>query len=90
VRQVPWLVSSVGRIAIKMGRPAGGDEGAYLNRYLTDEQPGRWPIFIPSLRPRVFWLVCRGASLIGRRLRFFVASPDQPRRKRSFQAGSFA
>jgi hypothetical protein len=50
VRQVRCCYSPSGRIVIKMGRPARGAEGAYLNRYVTDEQPGRRPIFIASLR----------------------------------------
>jgi hypothetical protein len=38
-----------------MGRRKGGPsrtgtKGAYLNRYVTDEQRSRRPIFIPTLR----------------------------------------
>ena len=41
-------------VAIKMGRRqggpsrTGGGSGAYLNRYVTDEQRGRRPIFIAT------------------------------------------
>ena len=43
-------------VAIKMGRRQGGPsrtgnkEGAYLNRYVTEEQRSRRPIFIATLR----------------------------------------
>jgi hypothetical protein len=37
-------------VAIKMGRRQGARSGAYLNRYVTDEQRGRRPIFIATLR----------------------------------------
>jgi hypothetical protein len=35
---------------------AGREEGAYLNRYVTDEQRGRRPIFIATLRAVASWL----------------------------------
>jgi hypothetical protein len=47
-------------VAIKMGRRqggpsrTGGKSGAYLNRYATDEQRRRRPIFIATSGP---WLV---------------------------------
>src|SRR5208282_943617 len=36
-------------------------EGAYLNRYLTDEQRGRRPIFIATLWAGASWLFFRVA-----------------------------
>jgi hypothetical protein len=35
---------------------AGREEGAYLNRYVTDEQRSRRPIFIATLRAVASWL----------------------------------
>jgi hypothetical protein len=35
---------------------AGREEGAYLNRYVTDEQRRRRPIFIATLRAVASWL----------------------------------
>src|SRR5580700_10132105 len=49
-------------VAIKMGRRqggpsrTGGGSGAYLNRYVTDEQRSRRPIFIATLRAGASWL----------------------------------
>jgi hypothetical protein len=37
-------------VAIKMGRRQGARSGAYLNPYATDEQRGRQPVFIATLR----------------------------------------
>src|ERR1700691_2345736 len=37
-------------VAIKNGPPARREEGAYLHRYVTDEQRSRRPIFIATLR----------------------------------------
>jgi hypothetical protein len=34
---------------------AGREEGAYLNRYVTDEQRSRRPIFIATLRAAPSW-----------------------------------
>ncbi len=42
-------------VAIKMGRRQGARSGAYLNRYVTDEQRGRRPIFIATLRAGASW-----------------------------------
>jgi len=48
-------------VAIKMGRRQGARSGAYLNRYVTDEQRSRRPIFIATSGP---WSVgCFFASL---------------------------
>src|SRR6516165_1494354 len=59
-RPVPRLVHQVrdwfSGVAIKMGPPARRSEpdwhyeGAYLNRYVTEEQRSRQPIFIATLR----------------------------------------
>jgi hypothetical protein len=54
-------------VAIKMGRRqggpsrTGGKSGAYLDRYVTDEQRGRRPIFIATLRAVASWLFFRVA-----------------------------
>ena len=47
--------------AIKMGRRQGAKSGAYLDRYVTDEQRGRRPIFIATLRAVAIWLFFRVA-----------------------------
>ena len=39
----------------------GTEEGAYLNRYVTDEQRGRRPIFNATLRAGASWLFFRVA-----------------------------
>src|SRR5712671_4262969 len=43
------------------GPPARREEGAYLNRYVTDEQRGRRPIFIATLWAGASWLFFRVA-----------------------------
>jgi hypothetical protein len=48
----------------KMGRRQGGPsrtgaKGAYLNRYVTDEQRSRRPIFNATLRAGASWLFFR-------------------------------
>jgi hypothetical protein len=48
-------------VAIKMGRRQGARSGAYLNGYVTDEQRGRRPIFIATLRAVASWLFFRVA-----------------------------
>jgi hypothetical protein len=54
-------------VAIKMGRRqggpsrTGGKSGAYLDRYVTDEQRSRRPIFIATLRAVADWLFFRVA-----------------------------
>jgi hypothetical protein len=48
-------------VAIKMGRRRGARSGACLNRYVTDEQGGRRPIFIATLRAAAGWLFFRVA-----------------------------
>jgi hypothetical protein len=55
-------------VAIKMGRRQGGcrtrRSGAYLNRYVTDEQRSRRPIFIATLRAVASWLFFRVARAL--------------------------
>ena len=53
---VPCPRNNMAFVAIKMGRRQGARSGAYLNRYVTDEQRGRRPIFIATLRAAVGWL----------------------------------
>src|SRR5258705_11588023 len=53
-------------VAFKMGRRQGGPsrtgtKGAYLNRYATDEQRSRRPIFNATLRAAASWLFFRVA-----------------------------
>src|SRR5215470_4954499 len=43
------------------GPPARREEGAYLERYVTDEQRSRRPIFIATLRAAASWLFFRVA-----------------------------
>src|SRR6202011_5619509 len=43
------------------GPPARREEGAYVNRYVTDEQRGRRPIFIATLWAGASWLFFRVA-----------------------------
>src|SRR6202140_3836231 len=43
------------------GPPARREEGAYLNRYVTDEQRSRRPIFIATLWAGASWLFFRVA-----------------------------
>src|SRR5215813_13725497 len=43
------------------GPPARREEGAYPERYVTDEQRGRRPIFIATLRAAASWLFFRVA-----------------------------
>jgi hypothetical protein len=48
-------------VAIKVGRRQGGEEGACLNRYVTDEQRSRRPVFIATLWAGASWLFFRVA-----------------------------
>src|ERR1700678_2350142 len=54
-------INSVAFVAIKMGRRQGARSGAYLTRYVTDEQRSRRPIFIATLRAVASWLFFRVA-----------------------------
>jgi hypothetical protein len=60
-------------VAIKMGRRQGARSGAYLNRYATDEQRGRGPIFIATLRAAASWLLFRVARSLRIDLDMLVA-----------------
>src|SRR3984893_15981239 len=60
-------------VAIKMGRRQGGPSrtggrsGAYLNRYVTDEQRVRRPTFVATIRAVAGWLffcVARSTRMI--------------------------
>jgi hypothetical protein len=46
---------------VQNGPPARREEGAYLNRYVTDEQRSRRPIFNATLRAVAGWLFFRVA-----------------------------
>ena len=48
-------------VAIKMGSRQGARSGAYLKRYVTDEQRSRRPIFIATLQAVASWLFFRVA-----------------------------
>src|SRR5260370_10347864 len=52
---------SLGLRCVQNGPPARREEGAYLNRYVTDEQRGRRPIFNATLRAAAGWLFFRVA-----------------------------
>jgi hypothetical protein len=49
------------RRCVQNGPSARREEGAYLNRYVTDEQRGRRPIFNATLRDGASWLFFRVA-----------------------------
>src|SRR5580700_5348729 len=55
------------------GLSARREEGAYLNRYVTDEQRGRQPIFIATLRAVASWLFFRVARSLRIDLDMLVA-----------------
>src|ERR1700745_4238313 len=61
MNQVSCPRNSMYFVAIKNGPSARREEGAYLNRYVTDEQRSRRPIFIPTLRAGARWLFFRVA-----------------------------
>src|SRR6202140_1620344 len=52
---------SLGFRCVQNGPSARREEGAYLNRYVTDEQRGRRPIFNATLRAAASWLFFRVA-----------------------------
>jgi hypothetical protein len=59
----------------RQGGPSrtGGKEGAYLNRYVTDEQRSRRPIFNATLRAAAGWLFFRVARSLRPPRRMLVA-----------------
>ena len=54
-------------------------EGAYLNRYVTDEQRSRRPIFIATLRAAISWLFFRVARSARIDLDMLVATASPAR-----------
>jgi hypothetical protein len=61
-----------------MGRRQGGPsrtgtKGAYLNRYVTDDQRSRRAIFIATLRAGASWLFFRVARSLRKDLSMLVA-----------------
>jgi hypothetical protein len=72
-------------VAIKMGRRQGGPSrtgvrsGAYLNRYVTDEQRSRRPIFIATPRAAAGWLFFRVARSLRINLDMLVATASPAR-----------
>jgi hypothetical protein len=60
-------------VAIKMGHRQGARRGAYLNRYATNEQCSRRPIFIATLWAVASWLLFRVARSLGIDLDMLVA-----------------
>jgi hypothetical protein len=55
------LICSRHMVAFKNGPSARREEGAYLNRYVTDQQRSRRPIFKATLRAAASWLFFRVA-----------------------------
>ena len=65
-------------VAFKMGRRQGGPswtgpKGAYLSRYVTDEQRSRRPVFNATLRAAASWLFFRVARSLRIDLDMLVA-----------------
>jgi len=52
-----------------VGPPARREEGAYLNRYVTDEQRSRRPIFSATL-----WAAAGSAAIMDKSRRHFAAT----------------
>jgi hypothetical protein len=79
-------------VAFKMGRRQGGPsrtgsrEGAYLNRYVTDEQRGSRPIFNATLRATAGWLFFRVARFL-RPPRRMLAAPPGSAQAEALRAG---
>ena len=64
MNEVSCPINNMAFVAIKMGRRQGARSGAYLNGYVTDEQRGRRPIFIATLRAVAGWpFFCVARSL---------------------------
>ena len=66
-------INNMAFVAIKMGRRQGARSGAYLDRYVTDEQRSRRPIFIATLRAGASWLFFRVARSLRINLDMLVA-----------------
>jgi hypothetical protein len=58
---------------------AGREEGAYLDRYVTDEQRSRRPIFIATLRAVASWWFFRVAHSLRINSDMLVASASAAR-----------
>ena len=56
---------SLGFRCVQNGSSARREEGAYLDRYVTDEQRSSRPIFNPTLRAAASWLFFRVARSTG-------------------------
>src|SRR5260221_6278740 len=69
---------------VQNGPPARREEGAYLNRYVTDEQRSRRPIFNATLRAAAGWLFFR----VARSLRFNLDMLVAPAKSSVGQPGS--
>ena len=61
------------------GPPARREEGAYLKRYVTDEQRSRWPIFNATLWAAAGWLFFRVARSLRINLDMLVATASPAR-----------
>jgi hypothetical protein len=55
---------SLGLRCVQNGPPTRREEGAYLNRYVTDEQRSRRPTFIATLRAAAKGMLFRGQDTI--------------------------
>ena len=64
---------SLGLRCVQNGPPARREEGAYLKRYVTDEQRSRWPIFNATLWAAAGWLFFRVARSLRINLDMLVA-----------------
>src|SRR6516165_5515836 len=76
---------SLGLRCVQNGPPERREEGAYLNRYVTDAQRGRRPIFIATLWAAATWLFFRVArsSRIDLDMLVATASPARTALKNS-------
>jgi len=66
-------INNMAFVAIKMGRRQGARSGPYLDRYVTDEQRSRRPIFSATLRDVASWLFFRVARSLRINLDMLVA-----------------
>jgi hypothetical protein len=85
---------SLGLRCVQNGPPARREEGAYLNRYVTDEQRGRRPIFNATLPGRGQLAVFPRCSLLtyqsryARRSRLEKQPTDRRRNPRDLGDGT--
>ena len=73
LRLVHRLLNPLGFVAFKNGSSARREEGAYLDRYVTDEQRSSRPIFNATLRAAAGWLFFRVARSLRIDLDMLVA-----------------